>query len=147
MVATSFFFNDPATHDISTPISRLSYSELAAYCYQDAELVLNLTQFDGEVVMKLVTALSRISFLPIEDMSRQGVSGWIRSMLFREHRLRGYIIPRYEEITEYKGSTSTIAVIKGKKYKGGMVVDPTPGVHFQVAVLDFPSLYPPTIKT
>src|SRR5438309_2318395 len=73
--------------EISTPISRLSYSELAAYCYQDAELVLNLTQFDGEVVMKLVTALSRISFLPIEDMSRQGVSGWIRSMLFREHRL------------------------------------------------------------
>src|SRR6266571_4966639 len=95
--------------EISTPISRLSYSELAAYCYQDAELVLNLTQFDGEVVMKLVTALSRISFLPIEDMSRQGVSGWIRSMLFREHRLRGYIIPRYEEITESKGSTSTTA--------------------------------------
>ena len=97
--------------------------------------------------MKLVTALSRISFLPIEDMSRQGVSGWIRSMLFREHRLRGYIIPRYEEITESKGSTSTTAVIKGKKYKGGMVVDPTPGVHFQVAVLDFASLYPSIIKT
>src|SRR6266567_13191 len=133
--------------EISTPISRLSYSELAAYCYQDAELVLNLTQFDGEVVMKLVTALSRISFLPIEDMSRQGVSGWIRSMLFREHRLRGYIIPRYEEITESKGSTSTTAVIKGKKYKGGMVVEPTPGVHFQVAVLDFASLYPSIIKT
>src|SRR5438552_15939440 len=68
-------------------------------------------------------------------------------MLFREHRLRGYIIPRYEEITESKGSTSTIAVIKGKKYKGGMVVDPTPGVHFQVAVLDFASLYPSIIKT
>ena len=138
---------DTGKLEISTPISRLSYSELAAYCYQDAELVLNLTRFDGEVVMKLVTALSRISFLPIEDMSRQGVSGWIRSMLFREHRLRGYIIPRYEEITESKGSTSTTAVIKGKKYKGGMVVDPTPGVHFQVAVLDFASLYPSIIKT
>src|SRR6266581_3657152 len=133
--------------EISTPVSRLSYSELAEYCYQDAQLVLRLTQFDGEVVMKLVTALSRISFLPIEDMSRQGVSGWIRSMMFREHRLRGYIIPRYEEITESKGATSTTAVIKGKKYKGGMVVDPTPGVHFQVAVLDFASLYPSIIKT
>ena len=133
--------------EISTPVSRLSYSELAEYCYQDAQLVLRLTQFDGEVVMKLVTALSRISFLPIEDMSRQGVSGWIRSMMFREHRLRGYIIPRSEEITESKGATSTTAVIKGKKYKGGMVVDPTPGVHFQVAVLDFASLYPSIIKT
>ena len=133
--------------EISTPVSRLSYSELAEYCYQDAQLVLRLTQFDGEVVMKLVTALSRISFLPIEDMSRQGVSGWIRSMMFREHRLRGYIIPRSEEITESKGATSTTAVIKGKKYKGGMVVDPIPGVHFQVAVLDFASLYPSIIKT
>ena len=133
--------------EISTPVSRLSYSELAEYCYQDAQLVLRLTQFDGEVVMKLVTALSRISFLPIEDMSRQGVSGWIRSMMFREHRLRGYIIPRSEEITESKGATSTTAVIKGKKYKGGMVVDPIPGVHFEVAVLDFASLYPSIIKT
>ena len=133
--------------EISTPVSRLSYSELAEYCYQDAQLVLRLTQFDGEVVMKLVTALSRISFLPIEDMSRQGVSGWIRSMMFREHRLRGYIIPRSEEITESKGATSTTAVIKGKKYKGGMVVDPIPGVHFQVAVLDFASLYPSIIKS
>ena len=133
--------------EISQPVSRLSYSELAEYCYQDAQLVLSLTQFDGEVVMKLATALSRISFLPIEHMARQGVSGWIRSMMFREHRLRNYLIPRSEEITESKGATSTTAVIKGKKYKGGMVVDPTPGVHFQVAVLDFASLYPSIIKT
>src|SRR6266581_2862572 len=63
--------------EISAPVSRLSPTELAAYCYQDAELVMNLTTFDGEVVMKLITALSRISFLPMEDMSRQGVSGWI----------------------------------------------------------------------
>ena len=133
--------------EISESVSRLGYSELAEYCYQDAQLVLKLTQFDGEVVMKLATALSRISYLPIEHMSRQGVSGWIRSMMFREHRARGYIIPRSEEITETKGATSTTAVIKGKKYKGGMVVDPIPGVHFEVAVLDFASLYPSIIKT
>ncbi len=138
---------DEGKLEISESVSRLQYSELADYCFQDAELVLNLTRFDGEVVMKLITALSRISFLPIEDMSRQGVSGWIRSMMLREHRLRGYLIPRSEEITESKGSTSTTAVIKGKKYKGGMVVDPIPGVHFQVAVLDFASLYPSIIKT
>ena len=133
--------------EISESVSRLGYSELAEYCYQDAQLVMKLTQFDGEVVMKLATALSRISYLPIEHMSRQGVSGWIRSMMFREHRARGYIIPRSEEITETKGATSTTAVIKGKKYKGGMVVDPIPGVHFEVAVLDFASLYPSIIKT
>ncbi len=133
--------------EISAPVSKLNPTELAAYCYQDAELAMNLTTFDGEVVMKLITALSRISFLPMEDMARQGVSGWIRSMLFREHRSRGYIIPRGEEITAKKGTTSTTAVIKGKKYKGGMVVDPVPGVHFNGAVLDFASLYPSIIMT
>ncbi len=133
--------------EISTSVSRLSYTELAAYCYQDAELVLNLTLFDGEVVMKLITALSRISYLPMEDMARQGVSGWIRSMMFKEHRDRGYLIPKAEDIKTAKGSPSTTAIIKGKKYKGGMVVDPVPGVHFSVAVLDFASLYPSIMKT
>ena len=132
--------------EILTPISRLSYTELARYCLQDAQLVLDLTMFDGEVVMKLVSALSRISFLPIEDMARQGVSGWIRSMMFKEHRQRGYLIPRSEEVKKAKGDTTTTAVIRGKKYKGGIVVDPVPGVHFNVAVLDFASLYPSIMK-
>jgi len=138
---------DTGKLEISASVSRLSYSELASYCLQDSELVQNLTRFDGEVVMKLITALSRISYLPIEDMTRQGVSGWIRSMMFKEHRDRGYIIPRSEEVRNSKGSTSTTAIIKGKKYKGGMVVDPVPGVHFNVAVLDFASLYPSIMKT
>ncbi len=132
--------------EISMPISRLSYTELAQYCFQDAQLVLDLTMFDGEVVMKLISALSRISFLPIEDMARQGVSGWIRSMMFKEHRERGYLIPRSDEVRKAKGDTTTTAVIRGKKYKGGIVVDPVPGVHFNVAVLDFASLYPSIMK-
>src|SRR6266567_1872816 len=99
--------------ETSASISNLSYNELASYCFRDSELVMELTLFDGEIVMKLINALSRISVLPMEDMSRQGVSGWIKS----------------------------------KKYKGGMVIEPVPGVHFSVAVLDFASLYPSIIKT
>ncbi len=138
---------DTGKLEISAPVSRLSYAELAEYCLQDSELVMDLTTFDGEVVMKLITALSRISYLPMEDMTRQGVSGWIRSMMFKEHRDRGYLIPRPDDIKNSKGGTSTTAIIKGKKYKGGMVVDPVPGVHFNVAVLDFASLYPSIMKT
>src|SRR5437867_4247700 len=138
---------DTGKLEISAPVSRLSYAELAQYCLQDSELVIDLTTFDGEVVMKLITALSRISYLPMEDMTRQGVSGWIRSMMFKEHRDRSYLIPRPDDIKNSKGGTSTTAIIKGKKYKGGMVVDPVPGVHFNVAVLDFASLYPSIMKT
>ncbi len=131
--------------EISKPISDLSYSELASYCYRDAEITIKLTEFDESLLMKLMILLARISFMDIEDVTRQGVSTWIRSMLFREHRKRNYLIPRQDEILK-KGGTVSEAVIKGKKYKGAIVVEPTPGVHFDVAVLDFASLYPSVIK-
>ncbi len=127
-------------------VSSASYQELAAYCYRDSEIVLNLTSFNDDLVMKLMTALSRISYMTLDDVSRQGVSGWIRSIMFCHHRKRGYLIPRKDEILEVKGQTTTEAVIKGKKYKGAIVVEPKPGVHFNVAVLDFASLYPSIIK-
>jgi len=127
-------------------ISRASYTHLAVYCYRDSEIVLKLTSFDDDLVMKLMTALSRISFMTMDDVSRQGVSGWIRSIMFCHHRKRGYLIPRKDEILEIKGRTATEAVIKGKKYKGAIVVEPKPGIHFNVAVLDFASLYPSIIK-
>ena len=56
------------------------------------------------------------------------------------------LIPNAEDILATKGGTSTTAIIKGKKYKGAIVVDPVPGVHFNVAVMDFASLYPSIIK-
>lgn len=132
--------------EISKPISELSYRELAAYCLRDAEITLKLTSFNDSLVMKLITLLSRISCLSVEDVSRQGVSSWIRSMLYKEHRARGMLIPRSDEILELKGFTTTKAIIKGKKYKGAIVVEPKPGIHFNVAVLDFASLYPSIIK-
>jgi DNA polymerase I len=127
-------------------VSTAPYRELAAYCYRDSQIVLNLTSFNDDLVMKLMTALSRISYMTLDDVSRQGVSGWIRSIMFCHHRKRAYLIPRKDEILEVKGQTATEAVIKGKKYKGAIVVEPKPGVHFNVAVLDFASLYPSIIK-
>ena len=127
-------------------VSKASYKQLAAYCYRDSEIVLSLTSFNDDLVMKLMTAISRISYMTLDDVSRQGVSGWIRSIMFCHHRKRGYLIPRKDEILEVKGQTVTEAVIKGKKYKGAIVVEPKPGVHFNVAVLDFASLYPSIIK-
>jgi DNA polymerase I len=127
-------------------VSTAPYRELAAYCHRDSEIVQTLTSFNDELVMKLMTALSRISYMTLDDASRQGVSSWIRSIMFCHHRKRGYLIPRRDEILEVKGQTATQAVIKGKKYKGAIVVEPKPGVHFNVAVLDFASLYPSIIK-
>ena len=56
------------------------------------------------------------------------------------------LIPRSEDIIAMKGTTTTTALIKGKKYKGAIVVNPVAGFHFNVKVGDFASLYPSIIK-
>jgi len=132
--------------EISKPISELTYSELAKYCLNDAEITLGLTSFDDDLVMKLLLVLTRISKMPMEDVSRQGVSRWIRTFMEYEHRKRNMLIPNQEDIIAAKGKTVTTAIIKGKKYKGAIVVEPVPGIHFNVAVMDFQSLYPSIIK-
>jgi DNA polymerase I len=126
--------------------AELTYTELAQYCYRDSEIAYKLTSFEDDSAMKLILVLARISSMPMEDVSRQGVSRWIRNFMHREHRHRNMLIPNAEDILIRKGKTSTTAIIKGKKYKGAIVVEPTPGVHFNVAVMDFPSLYPSIIK-
>jgi len=126
--------------------AELTYTELAQYCYRDSEIAYKLTSFEDDSAMKLILVLARISSMPMEDVSRQGVSRWIRNFMHREHRHRNMLIPNSEDILTRKGKTSTTAIIKGKKYKGAIVVEPTPGVHFNVAVMDFPSLYPSIIK-
>jgi DNA polymerase I len=131
---------------LSKPLGELTYTELARYCLKDAEITFKLTGFEDELVMKLILVLARISSMPMEDVSRQGVSRWIRNFLHREHRRRNMLIPNIQDILTIKGKTATKAIIKGKKYKGAIVVQPTPGVHFNVAVMDFPSLYPSIMK-
>lgn len=126
--------------------SEMTAYELAVYCYKDAELTYNLTTFDSSLVMKLIILFMRISRMPMEDVCRLGISRWIQSLLYAIHREKNYLIPLPEEILATKGKTVTQAIIKGKKYKGAIVLEPTPGVYFSVAVLDFASLYPSIIS-
>ena len=132
--------------EIPMPISELSYKELAEYCLNDSEITLELTTYNDDLVMKLILVLTRISRMPMEDVSRQGVSRWIRSFLQYEHRRKGMLIPNPEDTIEMKGTTATKAIIKGKKYMGAIVVQPIPGVYFNITVMDFQSLYPSIIK-
>jgi DNA polymerase I len=124
----------------------LSLYELANYCFNDARITQKLTSFNNDLMMNLLVVITRIGRMPIDDISRMGVSQWIRSLFYYEHRKHNFLIPRREELDKKSGTASTEAVIKDKKYRGGLVVEPTEGIHFNVSVMDFASLYPSIIK-
>lgn len=131
---------------LNKPISELSEWELIYYCDRDARITLNLLLFDNKTPLNLIFLLSRITRTPIDDLTRTSVSNWVQSLFYSEHRRRGYLIPNPEDIQEMKGGfRSSEAIIKGKKYKGATVIDPIPGIHFNVTVMDFASLYPSII--
>jgi DNA polymerase I len=127
-------------------ISELGLKELAEYCIQDSWITYELTAFNDDMVMDLMVLLTRISKMIMEDVSRMGVSRWILALMEYEHRQRGWLIPNTEDIIVSKGGTTTEATIKGKKYQGAIVRDPKPGIHFDVTVVDFASLYPSAIR-
>ena len=132
--------------DYGLKFDEMTLYQTANYCYHDALLTYDLTSFDGDILMNLLVIIARIGRMPIDDIARLGVSQWIRSLLYYEHRIRNCLIPRREELAGRTEDVTSDAVIKDKKYRGGLVVDPQSGVHFDVVVMDFASLYPSIIK-
>ncbi|MFX1293278.1 MAG: DNA polymerase domain-containing protein, partial [Promethearchaeota archaeon] len=133
------FLNIPKV-SLEKQISELTLYELSYYCLRDSELTLNLTTFNNNLTLNLIILLMRITRLSMEDLTRQGISTWLRNLFYAEHRARAFLIPKQDYIQKVKGNASTRAMIKGKKFKGAIVVKPHPGVHFNVEVLDFACL-------
>ena len=132
--------------DYGVEIDKMTLYQIGKYCQNDAYLTYKLTSFNDDLLMNLLVAISRIGRMPIDDISRMGVSQWIRSLLYYEHRKNNMLIPRREEIDKRSTEVTNDAVIKDKKYRGGLVVEPKEGIHFDVTVMDFASLYPSIIK-
>jgi len=131
---------------LELPVSQLSLEELAEYNFRDANITFKLIEWKNYLTWKLVVALARLSKTGIEDLTRTQISNWIKNMLYWEHRRRNIIIPTKDDLLKQKGETKSRAIIKGKKYMGAVVLDPPIGVFFNVAVLDFASLYPSIMK-
>ncbi|MHA7647098.1 DNA-directed DNA polymerase I [Nitrosopumilus sp. S4] len=132
--------------DYGLEFDQLSLYQTANYCYNDALLTYELTSFNNDLLMDLLVIIARIGRMPIDDIARMGVSQWIRSLLYYEHRHRNCLIPKREELERRSEGVMSDAVIKDKKYRGGLVVEPKVGIHFDVVVMDFASLYPSIIK-
>ena len=132
--------------DYGVELNDLTLYQTAKYCQNDARLTYNLTSINNDLLMNLLVVISRIARMPIDDISRMGVSQWIRSLLYYEHRKNGILIPRSEELEKKSAKVANESIIRDKKFRGGLVVEPKEGVHFDVTVMDFASLYPSIIK-
>ena len=132
--------------DYGLEFDELSLYQTANYCYNDALLTYELTSFNKDLLMDLLVIIARIGRMPMDDIARMGVSQWIKSLLYYEHRKRNCLIPKREELQRRSEGVMSDAVIKDKKYRGGLVVEPKEGIHFDVVVMDFASLYPSIIK-
>ncbi|BFI76408.1 DNA-directed DNA polymerase [Sulfurisphaera ohwakuensis] len=83
----------------------------------------------GEVFIPFGIELTRISGLPLDQLSMASVGHRVEWLLMREAYKYNELIPNKEE-REYES------------YEGGLVISPLPGIHEEVYVLDFSSMYP-----
>ncbi len=132
--------------EINKQFGTIQIAKLVEYNIKDAELTLGLTTFNNGLVMNLIFTLQRITKMPLHDFIRNTVSTWIRNWFIFEHRKSHLLVPNKEDILSLKGTISTKATIKGKKYQGAIVIQPSAGIWWNVYVMDFASLYPSLIK-
>ncbi len=107
---------------------------LARYSLQDAVATYEL----GEYILPLFTELSRLTGKTIYHAVRVSASHIVESLLIKEAVKRGEVVPRKPKEGEVRERI-------GRGFSGGYVKEPKPGLHENIAVLDFRSLYPSII--
>jgi len=127
-------------------IHDMEYDVLSWYNLKDSILTLELTKFNNSLVWNLIILLCRITKLPMHDMIRRQISTWIQNIFYFEHRRKEILIPRKSEISEAKKGGAMMSKFNDQKFQGAYVIDPVPGIHYDVVVMDFASLYPSIIK-
>ncbi|MBY9021147.1 MAG: hypothetical protein KGD67_08820, partial [Candidatus Lokiarchaeota archaeon] len=117
-------------------IHDMEYDILSWYNLKDSILTLNLTKFNDSLVWNLIILLCRITKLPIHDMIRRQISTWIQNIFYFEHRRKDILIPRKSEISDAKKGGKMMSKFNDKKFQGAYVIDPVPGIHYDVVVMD-----------
>ncbi|MEM5843637.1 MAG: DNA-directed DNA polymerase [Candidatus Aenigmatarchaeota archaeon] len=110
---------------------------LTEYSLWDSELTLRL----AELLLPQIFALSRLTGLLPFDVSRYTYSQLVEAFFMRRAFLDNILIPnrpKTEEIERRK---------MAPVYKGAIVIEPKKGIHSNILVFDFRSLYPTIIVT
>lgn len=112
-------------------------AKLAEYCLKDSDLALRL----GDFILPQVYELAELSGQLMFDTSRMTYSQLVEWYLSKRAFALDIIIPnqpKWDEIEKRR---------EYSPYEGGFVKEPIGGLHEDIAVMDFRSLYPSIIAT
>ncbi|MFH1473841.1 MAG: DNA-directed DNA polymerase [Candidatus Aenigmatarchaeota archaeon] len=112
-------------------------AKLAEYCLKDSELTLKL----GYYILPQIYSITRMAGQSLFDVSRMMYSQLVEWHLSKRAFQLNHIIPsqpKWDEIQRRREMRS---------YVGGFVKEPIGGLHENIAVLDFKSLYPSIIAS
>ena len=111
--------------------------KLAEYCLKDSELTLRL----GEFILPQIYQIAKISGQLLFDAARMTYSQLVEWYLSKRAFAMKIIIPnqpKWDEIQKRR---------EYSPYAGGFVKEPIGGLHEEIAVMDFRSLYPSILVT
>jgi DNA polymerase I/DNA polymerase-2 len=112
-------------------------AKLAEYCLKDSDLTLRL----GEFILPQIYELAELSGQLLFDTSRMTYSQLVEWYLSKRAFALGIMIPnqpKWDEIERRR---------EYSPYEGGFVKEPIGGLHEEIAVMDFQSLYPSLMVT
>lgn len=109
--------------------------KLLEYCKKDSELAIKLY----EMLMPQIIELSRVSGQMPFDTSRMTYGLLVESFFIRKATEKGIISPNQPHWNEIQRRRLK------QTYEGGYVLEPKLGLHDNIAVFDFRSLYPSII--
>ncbi|MEM2145134.1 MAG: DNA polymerase domain-containing protein, partial [Candidatus Jordarchaeaceae archaeon] len=99
--------------------------QLLVYAAQDAKSTMGI----AEKLLPTAISMAQISGMPLDQVMRAGVGFRVENMLLMEAHMIGELIPNKP-------------AFGGGTYAGGYVLQPVSGIHENIAVFDFASMYP-----
>ncbi|MHA1238012.1 MAG: DNA-directed DNA polymerase [Candidatus Odinarchaeia archaeon] len=101
-------------------------SKLLEYAMQDAEATLGLMN----KLLPFTISMAQVIGMPMDQVMRASYGFKVENLLIREAHLTGELVPKRKDKKSFAS------------YIGGLVLPPAPGIHENIAVYDFASLYP-----
>ncbi len=112
-------------------IEDMGMTELAFYNAKDTQLTFDLAVHDNNFPSMILMFIMRFGNLTLENANRKGITSWWSGFEYRHLDNLGYYHPNDSMLD----NTS-------QQLKGGFVLPATKGLHYNVSIFDFSSLYP-----